>query len=132
MHRDLETAYVPGCAKCQCNKASMSKPIGPLHSLPVPDQQGDSVAMDFIGPLPLDSEFDTILTLTDHLGSDVRLVPCRSNLTAEQLAVLLFDKWYCENGLPVDIICDCNKLFRAPHKLTCRLIQIRPAGILFF
>ena len=71
MRCDLETAYVPGCAKCQHNKASTSKPIGPLHSLLVPDQRGDSVAMDFIGPLPLDGEFDTILTLTDHLGSNV-------------------------------------------------------------
>jgi len=65
MRRDLETAYVPGCPECQRNKASTSKPIGPLHLLPVPDQRGDSVAMDFIGPLPLDGEFDMILTLTD-------------------------------------------------------------------
>ena len=67
--------------------------------------------MDFIGPLPLDSKFDTILTLTDRLGSDICLVPCTSNLMAEQLAVLFFNEWYCKNGLPVDITCDHDKLF---------------------
>ena len=129
MRRDLETAYVPGCAECQRNKASTSKPIGPLHSLPVPDQRGDSVAMDFVGPLPLDDGFDMILMLTDRLGSDVRLVPCQSNLTAEQLAVLFFNGWYCENGLPVDIVCDHDKLFvsafwKALHVLTGTKIKM--------
>lgn len=32
-------------------------------------------------------------------------------MSAEQLAVLFFNKWYCENGLPVEIVCDRNKLF---------------------
>ena len=132
MRCDLETAYVPGCAECQRNKASTSKPIGPLHSLPVPDQRGDSMVMDFIGPLPLDGEFDTILTLTDRLGSDIRLVSCRSDLTAEQLAVLFFDEWYCKNGLPVDIICDRDKLFvsafwKALHVLTGMKIKMSTA-----
>ena len=132
MRCDLETAYVPGCAEYQRNKASTSKPIGPLHSLPIPDQRGDSVAMDFIGPLPPDGDFDMILTLTDRLGSDVRLVPCRSDLTAEQLAVLFFDEWYCENGLPVDIICDHDKLFvsafwKALHVLTGTKIKMSTA-----
>ena len=129
MRRDLETAYVPGGAECQRNKASTSKPIGPLHSLPVPDQRGDSVAMDFVGPLPLDDGFDMILMLTDRLGSDIRLVPCQSNLTAEQLAVLFFNGWYCENGLPVDIVCDHDKLFisafwKALHVLTGTKIKM--------
>ena len=76
MRCDLETAYVPGCIECQRNKGSTSKLTGPLHPLPVPDQRGDSIAMDFIGLLPMDEGFDMILTLTDHLGSDVHLLPC--------------------------------------------------------
>ncbi len=35
------------------------------------------------------------------------------DLTAEQLAVILFDHWYCENGLPLDIVPDRDKLFIA-------------------
>ena len=36
---------------------------------------------------------------------------CLSTLTAEQLAEIFFDKWYCENGLPLDIVSDRDKLF---------------------
>jgi hypothetical protein len=63
MHRDLELAYVPSCVECQCNKSLTTKPTGPLHPLPVPDGCCDSVAMDFIGPLPPDEGFDCLLTL---------------------------------------------------------------------
>jgi hypothetical protein len=37
MHQDLETAYIPLCPACQVNKSKTTKPIGPLHPLPIPD-----------------------------------------------------------------------------------------------
>jgi hypothetical protein len=67
--------------------------------------------MDFVGPLPLDQGYDCILSITDRLGSDVRIVPTKSDITAEDLAVVFFDNWYCENGLPDDIVSDRDKLF---------------------
>ena len=63
--------YIPGCADCQRNKSHTSKPLGPLHPLPVPDGCCDSIVMDFIGPLPKDGDFDMILTIMDCLGSDI-------------------------------------------------------------
>jgi len=74
MWRDLELAYVPACAECQRNKGSTKKPCGPLHPLSTPDQQGDSAAIDFIGPLPEDEGYDCIVTFTDRLNSDIRIV----------------------------------------------------------
>ena len=91
----------------------MMKPTSPLHPLPIPDGRGDSVAMDFIGPLPVENGFNCILTMTDRLNPDVQLVPCSTKTTAEQLAVLFFDKWYCKNSLPLEIISDRDKLFMA-------------------
>src|ERR1700678_2376321 len=67
--------------------------------------------MDFIGPLPTDKGHNCILTITDRLGSEVRIIPTSTTLTAKELAVLFFDHWYCENGLPNDIISDRDKLF---------------------
>lgn len=113
MRKDLEAGYIPSCIDCQRNKSSTTKPTGPLHPLPIPDQRGDSVAMDFIGPLPEEQGFDCILTMTDRLNSDIQIVPCTTKTTAEQLATLFFDKWYCENGLPLEIISDRDKLFMA-------------------
>ena len=111
MRRDLIESYIPGCEDCQRNKSHTSKLAGPLHPLPVPDKHGSSVAMDFVGPLPKDNGFDCLLTMTDHLGSDFRMVPTVTTLTAEDLAELFFDNWYCENGLPEEIVCDRDKLF---------------------
>ena len=123
MRRDLEKGYVASCPECQRNKSSTSKPIGPLHPLPIPDQCGDSVAIDFIGPLPEDDGNNCIITFTDHLGSDIQLAAMRTDIDAEKLAYIFFDKWYCENGLPTDIISDRDKLFiskfwKVLHKLT--------------
>jgi hypothetical protein len=46
-----------------------------------------------------------------QIGSDVRIIPTNINITAEDLAVIFFNNWYCENGLPDDIVCDCDKIF---------------------
>ena len=123
MRQDLEHAYIPTCADCQRTKSKTSKPIGPLHPLPIPDAHCDSVTIDFINPLPLDNGFDTIVTFTDRLGSNIQIIPTISSLTAEKLAELFFEKWYCENGLPLEIISDRNKLFmsafwKSLHSLT--------------
>jgi hypothetical protein len=68
--------------------------------------------MDFIGPLPVDDGYDCILTITDRLGgSDLRIIPTKTTLKAEELAILFFDHWYCENGLPLEIVSDRDKLF---------------------
>jgi Integrase zinc binding domain len=108
MCRDLEKSYIPSCINCQRNKSRMTKPAGPLHPLPVPYACGDSITIDFIGPLP---GFDMILSMTDCLGSDIRIIPTHSTISANELAVLFFDNWYCENGLPRDIVSDRDKLF---------------------
>jgi hypothetical protein len=123
VRQDLEEGYIQGCAKCQRNKSHTTKMIGPLHLLPVPDGCCDSIAMDFMGPLPKDSEYNAILTITDHLGSNIRLIPTVITLTTEDLAELFFANWYCKNGLLLDIVSDHNKLFLACfwkqlHKLT--------------
>jgi len=85
--------------------------MGPLHLLPVPDTCGDSVAIDFIGPLAMDEGFDMIITFMDQLGADVHILLCHSTSLAEDITCIFFDNWYCDNGLPLDIASDCNKLF---------------------
>ena len=111
MRKDLEEGYIPSCTDCQRNKGATRKPAGPLHPLPVPDGRCQSVAMDFIGPLPEDKGFNCILTISDRLNSDYRFIPTRTDVNAKQLALIFFDKWYCENGLPFELITDRDKLF---------------------
>ena len=107
----LRDGYIPLCIDCQWNKSSMTKSSGPLHPLPMPNRRCESIAMDFIGPLPLDNGCDYLLTITDRLGSDLHFVPTTKNITTKKLAMLFFDNQYCENGLPKEIICERDKLF---------------------
>ena len=93
MRRDLEEAYIPNC---QRNKNKTTKPTGPLHPLPIPDGHGDSIAIDFVGPLPIDDGFDTIVTITNRLGSDIRIAATHTDITAEKFAAQFFDLWYCK------------------------------------
>lgn len=111
MCKDLELAYIPSCDPCQRNKSSTRKSAGPLHPLPIPDKHGDSVAIDFVSPLPEDEGYNYLVTMTDRLNSDIRLIPTRSSITALQLADLFFDHWFCNNGLPLNIVSDRDKLF---------------------
>ncbi len=111
MCQDLEQAYIPACLDCLHNKSPTTKPTGPLHPLATPKSRGDSVAIDFIGLLPEDSGFNCIATFTDRLGSDVQIVPTWTNITAEDFTSLFFNKWYCENGLPLSIVSDRDKIF---------------------
>ena len=116
MHHDLENAYIPSCTDCQRNKSTTTKPVGLSHPLPIPDARCDSVAIDFIGPLPVDNRCNYLhrpsrvidkagltwvlmyisLFILSFLVDD--LLPI-SFLMAEQLAEIFFDKWYCKNGL---------------------------------
>ena len=52
--------------------------------------------------------------MTDHLGSDVCIIPTTTRATAEDTALLVFNHWYCENGLPLIFVSDRDKLFM-PH-----------------
>jgi len=111
MCKDLKEGYIPSCRECMRNKSFTMKPCGPLHPLPVPDERCMSISMDFIGPLPVDQGYDCILTIMDRLGSDIQIIPTYSMVSAEDLAVVFFNNWYCKNGLPDEIVSDRDKLF---------------------
>lgn len=111
MHKDFEEAYIPSCNVCQGNKSSTKPLASPLHPLPIPDAFGDSVTIDFVGPLPEDSGYNYLVTMMDRLNLGIQLVPTHTSLTAQKLADLFFDHWYCENSLPWEIVSDRDKLF---------------------
>jgi hypothetical protein len=126
MQRDLELSYIPACIDCQRNKSSTSKPRGPLHPLPVPDKRNERVAMDFIGPLLEDDGYNCIMTMTDTLGSDIRIIPTTTELNGKGAAELFFNHWFCENGLPDSLVCDRDKLFVGKFwRSLCKLSGIR-------
>ena len=69
------------------------------------------MAIDFISPLPKDKGFNCIVTMTDHSGAAIEVLPSRMDVLAKDFAQLFFNNWYCENGLPCKLILDRDKLF---------------------
>jgi hypothetical protein len=111
MRQDLLHTYVPACSECQCNKSHTKKMLGPLHPLPIPDKCFNSIAINFVSPLPLDGGFNQIVTMIDRLGANVQLAACTTKTTAEEFTNIFFNTWYCENSCPLQIISDRDKLF---------------------
>ena len=60
---------------------------------------------------PANKGYNCILSMTDRLGSDVWIIPTQTDATAEDTTLLVFDNWYCENGLLLDWVSDRDKLF---------------------
>ena len=46
------------CGPCHMSKSSNKKPVGLLHSLPIPTRPWGSIGMDFIGPFPKSKGYD--------------------------------------------------------------------------
>ena len=67
--------------------------------------------MDFIGLLPEDEGFNCIVSFTNRLNSDIQIILTRTDISAEDLAVIFFNEWYCKNGLPLEIVSDRDKMF---------------------
>jgi hypothetical protein len=49
------------------------------------------VAIDFIGPLLPNSGLNQITSMTNRLGSDIRIISSNTSMTAEELALSFFN-----------------------------------------
>ena len=114
--------YTASCPQCLRNKSSNQVPAGLLHPLPIPHERFSDIAMDFVGPIPKSNGYDMILVITDRLTNYVRIEPTHSTATAPDIALLVYNTWCRQFGLPQRIISDRDKLFMSQfwktlHKL---------------
>ena len=56
----------------------------------MPDNCCNSVAIDFVGPLPLEEGYNSLVTFTNRLRSDIRIIPMTTLLTAKKFILLFF------------------------------------------
>ena len=86
LSKDVEK-FCQSCGTCQAVKPSTQLPMGLLHSLPTPNQPWESIAMDFIGPLPPSADGENFLwVIIDRLTSLVHLIPIKTSADAAELA----------------------------------------------
>jgi hypothetical protein len=106
-HRKMVEDYVKSCEVCNRGKASRKKTKGLLQPLPIPSRPWESIGWDFITDLPTTTNGnDTILTVVDRFTKEGHFVPCKKDLTAEQLADLFLKNIARIHGLPSSIISD--------------------------
>ena len=70
------------------------------------------VSMDFITNLPLTSNGnDCILVIVDTFTKYVVIIPCKTTISAYEVAQLFFDNIICQFGVPDKIISDRDVRF---------------------
>jgi len=104
--------YVTTCLICQQNKSRNQLQSGLLNPIPTPDIRWDVVTMDLITQLPTSkSGNDAIVVWVDKFSKMVHYVPCRTTITAPELARLFLDTIVRHHGLPSNIISDRDSKF---------------------
>ncbi|PIL26323.1 hypothetical protein GSI_12079 [Ganoderma sinense ZZ0214-1] len=107
--------YCETCMTCKRSKPDNQKPYGLLNPLSVPSRPWQTIAVDFVGPLPestnRDGTFDEITTIIDLHSGMVHLVPSRQDYKAPEVAELMFAEVYRLHGMPESIVSDRDVLF---------------------
>jgi hypothetical protein len=103
--------FCDSCTSCQRSKSSYQLPPGLLHSMPIPEQPWDSIAMDFVGPFPEVDGKDYLWVIICRLTSMVHLVPIKTTTTASQLSDIYIKEIVRLHGLPSSIVSDRDTKF---------------------
>ena len=116
MKKDIEE-YIKNCEVCAQTKRSRQPKEGLSEPLKAPEKPFQRMAIDFITGIPESSDpvtgqsYDMIATIVCTLTKYARFVPCRTTMTAEELAYLLMREVFAHHGIPECIISDRDKLF---------------------
>ncbi|GBG82271.1 hypothetical protein CBR_g34555 [Chara braunii] len=100
--KDFVKAYIQECPTCQEVNSANHLPYGLLQPLPIPEGRGQSISMDFIGPLrpPTERGHDAISVIVDRFTKRARFVPCRYRISAREVTNIVFDRVVRDHGLP--------------------------------
>ena len=103
--------YCDTCPTCQVSKTSTQRPIGLLHSLPIPNRPWSSIGMDFIGPFPKSHGFNYLWVVICRLTSMVHLIPINTTTTASEFVSLYIKEVVRLHGLPHSIVSNRDSKF---------------------
>ena len=72
--KDVED-FCKSCGPCQASKPSRERPLGWVHTMPIPGRPWESVGMDFSGPYPEIKGFNYILLVICCMTGMVHIIP---------------------------------------------------------
>ena len=113
-------AYTKACTTCNQNKDA-SKVAGEMsEKAHIPFRPWDSVVMDFCGPYHTPKTGkgqaaapNSVLVVACRLTKMAHFIPCRDDMTAQDLADLFVDEVVRLHGIALDYRSDRDKLFRS-------------------
>ena len=126
--RDMVTQYIKGCAQCQMTKSNMTSTKPPLHPItPKFSLPFETIAMDFIVKLPPSSEYDSILTVTNHDCTKASIfIPYNESTDASGLARLYTTHVFPHYEIPRKIISDRGPQLNSKFtKELCNLLEVK-------
>ena len=104
--------YVRSCVSCAQNKANQRTAADLLHPLPIPARRWETISLDFVGPLPKTKwGHDFLLVVVDKFSKLVHLIACTQEVTAADVAQLVYDQVVRLHGFPESIISDRDSRF---------------------
>ena len=104
--------YVTTCVGCQANKPSNQLPIGLLQPLPIPTRRWETVTLDLITQLPVSQQQnDAIIVFVDKLSKMVHYAPCKTAISAPEVAQIFFKQIVRHHGVPNNIVSDRDPRF---------------------
>jgi len=80
--------YVSHCNSCLCTKVQCHLPIGELQPLPIPEEQWNTISMDFISELPESGGYNAIMVVVDSIGKRAHFTEILTTVTAARAANL--------------------------------------------
>jgi hypothetical protein len=127
--RDFIIQYVKGCATCQMNKVNTNPTKPAVYPItPTPDALPfQTIALDFITKLPESQEYDTILTITDHVCSKASIfIPCKETIDSEGIAKAYAQHVVPHYRIPKKVISDRDPHFTSNFtRELCRLLGVK-------
>lgn len=115
--------YVSSCHTCKTNKHRTTKENGLLKPLETPTKPWTHIALDLVTHLPRSTKGnDALAVFVDRFSKFARIIPCKTSITAADLANLFFDDVFRLFGIPVSLVSDRDPRFTS--RFWKRLMEI--------
>ena len=107
--------YILSCDVCQAAKSRRVDTARMPRPLPVPNTKWHCVSIDWVSGLPPTTRgHDAIMTVVDRLSKRGMFIPCRKDMTADNLVYVFLREVVPLTGCPQQIVLRSRQAVRVP------------------
>ena len=106
--------YILSCDVCQAARSGRVNTARQPRPLPGPDTKWHGVSVDGVSGLPPTTRgHDAIMTVVHRFSKRGMFIPCRKDMTADDLVYVFLREVIRLKRCPRQIVSDCDKLFES-------------------